>query len=147
MLHPPVTGTTDIDAGTGTIQLNNPANALKGSLTTTGSGVSIVGQLTGTAAGTSAAAAVSQLQSSILGSAIATQPGAMSQQSPSFNEVPVTGSAASATADPSSGTSSSTASGNGALVNVTLTVGVNGPALKIVNGGVRLPNQAVSVNE
>jgi hypothetical protein len=32
-------------------------------------------------------------------------------------------------------------------VNVTLTVGVNGPALKIVNGGVRLPNQAVSVNE
>ncbi len=142
-----VTGTTGIAAGTGTIQLNNPGNALNGKLTTTGGNVSIVGQTTESAANATVISAVSQLESSMFGSDITTQPGEMSQQSPSFNEVPVTGSAASATANPSSGTSSSTASGNGALVNVTLTVGVNGPALKIVNGGVRLPNQAVSVNE
>ena len=79
----------------------------------------------------------------MLASDIATQPGAMSQQSPIFNEVPSTGSAASGTTN----TSSSTASSDAALVNVTLTVGVNGPALKIVNGGVRLPDELRGVRE
>jgi hypothetical protein len=138
-----VTGTTSIAAGTGIIQMNNPGNTFGGKVSTTGSEVSIVGQQTGLTGSASAASVVAQLESSMLASDIATQPGAMSQQSPIFNEVPSTGSAASGTTN----TSSSTASSDAALVNVTLTVGVNGPALKIVNGGVRLPDELRGVRE
>jgi filamentous hemagglutinin family protein len=138
-----VIGTTSIIAGTGIIQVNNPGNAFGGKVSTTGSEVSIVGQQTGLTGSASAASVVAQLESSMLASDIATQPGAMSQQSPIFNEVPSTGSAASGTTN----TSSSTASSDAALVNVTLTVGVNGPALKIVNGGVRLPDELRGVRE
>jgi len=101
-----VTGVADIYAGTGSIQLNNPGNAFSGKLTTTGSAVSIDGKQTELTSSESGTAAVSQLESSMLASAI-----------------------------------------DGALVNDTLTVGVSGPTLKIVDGGVRLPNYAVSVNE
>jgi hypothetical protein len=69
----------------------------------------------------------------------------MSEQSPSFNEVPNTGAAASATTNAPS--PSASASGDGFLVNARLTVGVNGPSLTIVNGGVRLPDDTVRVNE
>jgi hypothetical protein len=39
------------------------------------------------------------------------------------------------------------ASSDGTLVNVTLNIGANGPALKVVSGGVHLPNNAMSFNE
>jgi hypothetical protein len=137
-----VTGTTDIAAGTGTIQLTNPGNAFNGQLTTTGGNVSVAGQTSESAANATASTAVSQLESSMFGSDITTQPGEMSQQSPSFNAVLNVGSAASTT-----DTSSPSASSDGAVVNVSLTVGVNGPALRIINGGVRLPTNTVSADE
>jgi len=138
-----VAGTTGIVAGTGTIQLNNPGNTFDGTLTTTGAGVSIVDQQTELSASQSLATAVAQLESAIFESAMATQPGQMNPESPSFNAVPVTGSTASATAD----TLSPPDSGDDGLATVTLTIGVNGPGLKIVHGGVRLPNDTLSVSE
>jgi hypothetical protein len=102
--------------------LNNPGDAFNGKLTTTGSEVSVLGETTTQPASASAAladAAVSQLESSMLANAIATQPGAMSPTAP----------------------------GDGALLNVRLTVGANGPTLDIVDGGVRLPDYTVSADE
>jgi len=136
-----VSGTTHIDAGTGTIQLNDSGNALNGKLTATGSDVSVAGQNTTPAAnGAPEASAlvatnVSQLETSILASAIGTQPGELSRLSWYSYEAPYSGSAAP------------TYSADGSAVNVTMTVGVNGPALRIVNGGVRLPSDAVRDNE
>jgi hypothetical protein len=45
------------------------------------------------------------------------------------------------------GDAATPASGNGAVVNVTMAIGGTGPALQIVNGGVRLPGNMVNVNE
>jgi hypothetical protein len=138
-----VRGTTGIVAGKGNIKLNDPGNTFDGKLTTSGSDVSVVGQQTEPTTGASVATAVSQLASSMLASAIETQPGAMSQQSSSFNEVPNAGSAASA----ANQSSSPMASSDGTLVDVTFNIGANGPALRVVNGGVRLPENMMSFNE
>lgn len=45
------------------------------------------------------------------------------------------------------GDASSSGSGNGAVVNTTISIGRMGPALQIVNGGMRLPGNMVNVNE
>jgi hypothetical protein len=136
-----VTGTTGIVAGTGVIKLNDPGNALNGKLTTTGSDVSVVGQQAEATANASETI-VSQLASSMLASASATQPGEMSQQSPSFNGLTNASSAASAADD----SSSPTVFSDGTGVQVTR-IGVNGPALSVFHGGVHLPENAMSFDE
>jgi hypothetical protein len=45
------------------------------------------------------------------------------------------------------GDSTSSGSSKGSLANATMTIGSSGPALQIVNGGVRLPDNIVNVNE
>jgi hypothetical protein len=42
---------------------------------------------------------------------------------------------------------SSPASEKGAVVNTTMMIGATGPALQIMNGGIKLPDNMVSVNE
>jgi filamentous hemagglutinin family protein len=136
-------GTTHIMAGTGSIQLNNPLNVLKGNVTTVGGSVAVAGDQIGVTANPLEANVVSQLESSTLMSGAATQPGGMRLPSQTFNEIPTTGFDAPAAND----SSSPMASSDGTLVNVTLNIGANGPALRVVNGGVHLPNNAMSFDE
>jgi hypothetical protein len=129
-----IDGTTDIVAGTGSIQLNNPSNVLKGKVTTLGGNVAVAGDQTESTANSLVANVVSQLESSTFMSSGGAQPGGITS-TPSLD--------ASAATD----SSSPMASSDGSLVNVALNIGANGPALRVVNGGVHLPNNAMSFNE
>ena len=125
-----VAGTTGIVAGTGTIHLSDPGNTLIGKVTTVGSEVNVVVQPNELTASAAVSTAVAQLEGSMLGS------GFDRLQFAKFNE-------SSALID----TSSPTTSDADALGYVTSRISVNGPVLKILHGGVRLPNNAVSADD
>jgi filamentous hemagglutinin family protein len=116
-----VDGTTDIVAGTGSVQLNNPGNVFQGALTASGSNVRVGGDVNAFALDASIDSAVSQLESD----ALSTDPGN----------------------PPDALTLSSTVSESrdGELVQITMNIGVNGPQLHILNGGMRLPDDGISV--
>ena len=129
-----VSGTTSITAGTGRIELKNLQNNFQALLTATGSAVDIGGEIP---LNGSARNAVAQLESSNLASNAGMESGGLSLSSPTFNAVPSAGSDASLPQD----------SRREDETNVSLNIGAAGPALKIVNGGVRLPDHMVKVYE
>jgi hypothetical protein len=116
-----VDGTTDIVAGTGSVQLSNPGNVFQGALATSGSNVVVGGDTNAFALDASIDSAVSQLESDALSTDPGNPPDALNLSS-----------TVSETRD-------------GELVRVTMNIGVNGPQLRILNGGVRLPDDDVSV--
>jgi len=109
-------------------------------LTATGSAVDIGGEIP---LNGSVRNAVAQLESSNLASNAGTEFSGLSLSSPTFNAVPSAGSDASAETDASSPPDLSRED----ETNVSLNIGAAGPALKIVNGGVRLPDHLVKVYE
>jgi filamentous hemagglutinin family protein len=135
-----VRGTTSITAGTGSIQLKNLQNNFQALLTATGSTVDIGGEIPLNA---SARNAVAQLESSNLASNAGTESSGLSLSSPTFNAVPSAGSDASAGTDASPPLDSRRED----ETNVSLNIGAAGPTLRIVNGGVRLPDHTVKVYE
>jgi hypothetical protein len=116
-----VGGSTDIVAGTGSIQLNNPGNVFQGALTTSGSTVGVVGETNALALEASIDSAVSQLESD----GLSTNPG---QPPDALNLSP---------------TVSETRDGEPA--QVTMNIGPNGPQLQILNGGMRLPDNSITI--
>jgi hypothetical protein len=138
-----VTGTTDIEAGTGSIELNNPGNVFQSTVTASGSNVAVAGNgpglpLHGGPPAASVANTVSQLESSDLASATGTVPDGLSL-SPTIS---VSGSAdSSGVAQDDERVSGATSAGRDRYV--TTTIGPAGPMLRIVNGGLRLPDRRV----
>jgi hypothetical protein len=116
-----VAGTTNIVAGTGSVQLNNPGNVFQGALTTSGSNVGVGGEMNAVALDASIDSAVSQLESDALSTDPGNPPDALNLSS-----------TVSETRD-------------GELLQLTMNIGVNGPQLHILNGGMRLPDDGVSV--
>jgi filamentous hemagglutinin family protein len=116
-----VAGTTDIVAGSGRIQLNNAGNVFQGALTTSGSSVGVDGEMNASALDASIDSAVSQLESDALSTDPGNPPDALNLSS-TVSE-----------------------SRDGELVQVTMNIGVNGPQLHILNGGMRLPDDGVNV--
>jgi filamentous hemagglutinin family protein len=116
-----VGGATDIVAGTGSIQLINPGNVFQGTLTTSGSNVGVGGEMNAFALDASIDSAVSQLESDGLSTDPGNPPDALNL-SPTVSETR-----------------------DGELVRVTMNIGANGPQLQILNGGMRLPDNSVSV--
>jgi hypothetical protein len=135
-----VRGTTSITAGTGSIQLKNLQNNFQSLLTATGSAVDIGGEIP---LNGSARNAVAQLESSNLASNAGTESSGLSLSSPTFNAVPSAGSDASAGTDASPPLDSRRED----ETNASLNIGAAGPTLRIVNGGVRLPDHTVKVYE
>jgi hypothetical protein len=134
-----VAGTTDISAGTGSIQLNNPGNVFASTVTASGGDVGVDGKGPGLPlhaglTSTSARNAVSQLESSFL----AFNTGAESNELSLSPTISVIGSADSNAPEADEGSESGAASGSG-IINVTTKIGPSGPTLRIVNGGLRLP--------
>ena len=116
-----VGGTTDIVAGTGTIQLNNPGNVFQGAVTTTGGKAAIGGELNALGQYAAIDSVVSELEAAVLWSNPANPPDALTL-SPTVSETR-----------------------DGELVQVTMNIGASGPQLHILNGGMRLPDGSVSV--
>jgi fibronectin-binding autotransporter adhesin len=135
-----VSGTTSIVAGTGSIQLKNLHNDFQDLVLASGDAVDIGGDFPLNA---SARYVVSQLESSSPASDAGTQSSGLSLSSPTFNAIPSAGSDASAGNEASLVPDSGKEDG----VDVTQNIGTAGPTLKIVNGGVRLPNHTVNVYE
>jgi hypothetical protein len=116
-----VGGSTDIIAGNGSIQLNNPGNVFQGALTTSSSNVGIGGEMNASAMQASIDSAVSQLESDGLSTDPGNPPDVLNL-SPTVSETR-----------------------DGEPVQVTMNIGANGPQLQILNGGMRLPDNSVSV--
>jgi filamentous hemagglutinin family protein len=116
-----VGGSTDIVAGTGSIQLNNPGNVFQGALTTSGSTVGVVGETNALALEASIDSAVSQLESDGLSTNPGNPPDALNL-SPTVSETR-----------------------DGEPAQVTMNIGPNGPQLQILNGGMRLPDNSITV--
>jgi trimeric autotransporter adhesin len=116
-----VGGTTDIVAGSGTIQLNNPGNVFQGAVTTSGGKVGIGGDIDALALDASIDNVVSELEADVLWSDTGNPPNELTT-SPTVSE-----------------------SRDGELVAVTMNIGANGPQLQILNGGMRLPDNSVTV--
>jgi hypothetical protein len=142
-----VAGTTDIEAGNGSIDLNNPGNVFQSTVTASGSNVGVGGKgpglpLHGGPRTASVGNTVSQLESAVLVSNSGTPPEALSL-SPTIS---VSGSADS-NAVAQDDESASGASSDRRERYVTTSIGPAGPMLRIVNGGLRLPDSRVDASK
>jgi hypothetical protein len=116
-----VGGTSDIVAGTGSIQLNNPGNVFQGAVTTRGGTVGVGGEFNAVALDASIDSVVAQLQTDMLWSDPDNPPDTLTVSS-----------TVGETRD-------------GVLLQVTMNIGAYGPQLHILNGGMRLPDDSAAV--
>ena len=116
-----VGGTSDIVAGTGSVQLNNPGNVFQGAVTTSGGTVGVGGEFNAVALDASIDSVVAQLQTDMLWSDPDNPPDTLTVSS-----------TVGETRD-------------GVLLQVTMNIGANGPQLHILNGGMRLPDDSAAV--
>jgi hypothetical protein len=143
-----VTGSTDITAGTGTVQLHNTGNIFQGGVTASGGDIAVSGDGPGLPLGqvvalnSAAGNTPSQLESAQLASNTGVQPGALSL-SPT---VAVIGVSYPDNPPGDEARADGSASGSGAKSSTTTTIGATGPRLNILKGGVRLPASALGVN-
>jgi hypothetical protein len=120
-----VGGTTGLTASNGgipaDISLTNAGNVFQGAVTTSGSNVGVGGEMNAVALDASIDSAVSQLESDGLSTDPGNPPDVLNL-SPTVRETR-----------------------DGELVQVTMNIGPDGPQLQILNGGMRLPDNSVSV--
>jgi hypothetical protein len=143
-----VTGSTDITAGTGSVQLHNTDNTFQGGVTASGGDIAVSGEGPGlplnqvVALNSAAGNTQSQLESAQLVSNTGAGPAALSL-SPTITVMGVSDPDNPSGDEAPAIVSASTSS---AISNVTTTIGATGPALHIRNGGVRLPESAIRLS-
>lgn len=130
-----VTGDAYIKSGRGGIVLISSGNIFKGKLNASGSPVSIVGYDSGLSS--AARNATVQLETNVMSFQSGSQPQAISI-SPGIkvSRVSTSGNSAESGGDSSSG----------AVANTAMVLGSQGASLRIVNGGVRVPNEMASLD-
>ena len=137
-----VQGTSDINAGTSSIDLGNTGNYFGGKITATGSPVTVKGSGPGLDQGSEA------IRSSIAQVVSLTNPASSQPLDLNPSTTITAGSTPIQTSESTSGAESSGSdgsSGHGTSFNTTMSIAGTG-VLKIVNGGMKLPSNVVSVN-
>ena len=135
-----VQGSAKILAGTGSIELNNAANVFMVAATASGSSVGLGGEGAGLPQYVLAGEVITQLESSAVSSDSDAQAAALNLSSTiTVKRYPNPDDAAK-----DDSPLSAPASTNGGVANVAMNIGVLGPSLKIVNGGVRLPDDRIN---
>jgi hypothetical protein len=135
-----VQGSATILAGTGSIELNNAANVFMVAATASGSSVVLGGEGAGLPQYVLAGEAITQLESSALSSNSGAQAAALNLSSTiTVKRYPNPDDAAK-----DDSPLSAPASSNGGVANVAMNIGALGPSLRIVNGGVRLPDNRIN---
>jgi filamentous hemagglutinin family protein len=135
-----VQGSAKILAGTGSIELNNAANVFMVAATASGSSVGLGGEGAGLPQYVLAGEVITQLESSAVSSDSGAQAAALNLSSTiTVKRYPNPDDAAK-----DDSPLSAPASTNGGVANVAMNIGALGPSLKIVNGGVRLPDNRIN---
>jgi hypothetical protein len=135
-----VQGSANILAGTGSIELNNAANVFMVAATASGSSVGLGGEGAGLPQYVLAGEVIRQLESSAVSSDSGAQAAALNLSSTiTVKRYPNPDDAAK-----DESPLSAPASTNGGVANVAMNIGALGPSLKIVNGGVRLPDNGAN---
>jgi hypothetical protein len=132
-----VQGSAKILAGTGSIELNNAANVFMVAATASGSSVSLGGEGAGLPQYVQAGEAVTQLESSAVSSDSGAQAAALNLSS----TITVKRDPNPVDAAKDERPLSAPGSTNGGMANVAMNIGALGPSLRMVNGGVRLPDR------